>query len=81
MVDNGRFDEKIIAIPFNDPVYNNYKDISEIPKHVYEEMRHFFKVYKELENKETAVNEVGSRTDAERIIETSINSYIENYCK
>ena len=81
MVDNGRFDEKIIAIPFNDPVYNNYKDISEIPKHVYEEMRHFFKVYKELENKETAVNEVGSRTDAEKIIETSINSYIENYCK
>ena len=81
MVDNGRFDEKIIAIPFNDPVYNNYKDISEIPKHVYEEMRHFFKVYKELENKETAVNEVGSRADAERIIETSINSYVENYCK
>ncbi len=81
MMDNGRNDEKIIAIPFNDPVYNGYKDISEIPKHVYEEMRHFFKVYKELENKETAVNEVGSRDEAEKIIEASINSYIENYCK
>ena len=81
MVDNGRSDEKIIAIPFNDPVYNGYTDISEIPKHVYEEMRHFFKVYKELENKETAVNEVGSRSDAEKIVETSINCYIENYCK
>ena len=81
MVDNGRSDEKIIAIPFNDPVYNGYKDISEIPRHVYEEMRHFFKVYKELENKETAVNEVGSREEAEKIIEAAINSYIENYCK
>ncbi|MBO5852836.1 MAG: inorganic diphosphatase [Clostridia bacterium] len=81
MVDNGRFDEKIIAIPFNDPVYNNYKDISEIPRHVYEEMRHFFKVYKELENKETAVNEVGSRADAEKVIEGAIANYIENYCK
>ncbi|MBQ5910687.1 MAG: inorganic diphosphatase [Clostridia bacterium] len=81
MVDNGRSDEKIIAIPFNDPVYNTYKEISEIPKHVYEEMRHFFKVYKELEHKETAVNEVGSRAEAEKIIEQSISSYIETYCK
>lgn len=81
MVDNGRSDEKIIAIPFNDPVYNTYKEISEIPKHVYEEMRHFFKVYKELEHKETAVNEVGSRAEAEKIIEQSIISYIETYCK
>ena len=81
MVDNGRSDEKIIAIPFNDPVYNNYKEISEIPKHVFEEMRHFFKVYKELEHKETAVNEVGSREQAEKIIEQSINNYIESYCK
>lgn len=81
MVDNGHYDEKIIAIPFNDPVYNGYKDISEIPTHVYEEMRHFFKVYKELEQKETAVNEVGSRAEAEKIIEQSISSYIDNYCK
>lgn len=81
MVDNGRSDEKIIAIPFNDPVYNTYKEISEIPKHVYEEMRHFFKVYKELEHKETAVNEVGSREEAEKVIENAITSYIENYCK
>lgn len=81
MVDNGRFDEKIIAVPFNDPVYNTYKDISDIPKHVYEEMRHFFKVYKELERKETAVNEVGGREQAEKIIEQAITNYIENYCK
>lgn len=81
MVDNGRSDEKIIAIPFNDPVYNNYKDISEIPNHIFEEMRHFFKVYKELEHKETAVNEVGTREQAEKIIEQSISSYIDNYCK
>ncbi len=81
MVDNGRSDEKIIAIPFNDPVYNTYKEISEIPKHVYEEMRHFFKVYKELEHKETAVNEVGTREEAEKIIEGAISNYIDNYCK
>ena len=33
MLDNGKNDEKIIAVPFNDPNYNNYHDISELPPH------------------------------------------------
>lgn len=81
MVDNQMGDEKIIAIPINDPTYNVYKDINEIPRHIFDEMRHFFKVYKELEGMETAVDEVSNRAEAERIIEYSINNYIENYCK
>ena len=81
MVDNGRFDEKIIAIPVGDPSYNSYKDISEIPKHVYEKMKHFFKVYKELEGKETAVNEVFGREEAERVIAEAIDGYKKNFCK
>lgn len=81
MVDNGRYDEKIIAIPFSDPTYNTYKDIDEIPKHIFEEMKHFFKVYKELEGKETAVNEVAGKADAEKIIAQAIEGYINNYCK
>lgn len=43
MIDNGRYDEKIIAIPFNDPTYNSYTDISQIPSHIFEEMSHFFR--------------------------------------
>ena len=81
MVDNGRYDEKIIAIPFSDPTYNTYKYIDEIPKHIFEEMKHFFKVYKELEGKETAVNEVAGKAEAEKIIAQAIDGYINNYCK
>ena len=81
MIDNGRFDEKIIAIPFNDPTYNQYTDIDQLPSHVFEEMRHFFTVYKSLENKETAVNEVQSRAVAVDVIKTAIENYIENFCK
>lgn len=81
MMDNGRGDEKIIAIPYSDPTYNCYTDIDQIPRHIFEEMKHFFKVYKELEGKETAVNEVSNRAEAERIIESAINGYIETYCK
>jgi inorganic pyrophosphatase len=81
MIDNGRNDEKIIAIPFSDPNYNMYKDITELPKHIFEEMGHFFTVYKNLENKETAVNEVSGHETSLKIINKAINDYIEKFCK
>lgn len=75
MIDNGANDEKIIAIPFNDPTYNGYTDISQLPRHVFNEMQHFFSVYKQLENKETAVNEVMGRQAAIEIIRKSLKGY------
>ena len=81
MIDNGRNDEKIIAIPFNDPTYNQYTNIDQLPNHIFEEMRHFFSVYKNLENKTTAVNEVSDRNEAISVIKNAIDSYIENFCK
>ena len=81
MMDNGRHDEKIIAIPFNDPNYNMYKDISELPGHVFEEMRHFFTVYKNLENKQTDVNEVSGRETSVKIINDAIRNYIKKFCE
>ena len=79
MVDNGRNDEKIIAIPYNDPNYNNYKDISDLPMHIFEEMRHFFTVYKNLENKTTAVDEVMARDDAIKVIKSAIQNYKDRF--
>lgn len=81
MIDNGRSDEKIIAIPYSDPTYNHYTDIDQLPAHVFEEMTHFFTVYKNLENKDTAVNEVQHREQAVKIIKSAIDNYIENFCK
>ncbi len=77
MIDSGRRDEKIIAIPFNDPTYNSYKDISQLPPHIFQEMTHFFQVYKELEGKETAVKEVQGVNEAKFIIQNAINNYKE----
>ena len=81
MIDNGRNDEKIVAVPFNDPYYNFYNDIGELPNHVFEEMSHFFTVYKNLENKETAVNEVSNKAQAIKVIDAAIDSYVEKFCK
>ena len=81
MKDGGKLDEKIISIPFNDPNYNGYKDISELPNHVFEEMKHFFTVYKNLEDKETVVDEVQNREKAIEIIDKSICNYITEFCR
>ncbi len=75
MVDSGSDDEKIIAIPKGDPIYNQYKDVSELPSHVCEEMKHFFSVYKALENKETKINGMDGKEKAIEIIAKTINAY------
>ena len=74
-------DEKIIAIPFGDPTYNKYKDISELPKHIFDEMLHFFNVYKTLEDKEAVAKEVNNREAAEKVISTALEHYIECFCR
>ena len=81
MLDNGAADEKIICIPLNDPTYNIYKDISELPKHIFDEMCHFFSVYKALEHKDTVVDDVKDREHATEIVAQCIDRYIENFCK
>ena len=75
MLDDGKNDEKIIAIPFTDPAYNVYRDISDLPAHVFDEMAHFFTVYKQLEGKDTVAGEVNGREAAVRVIQQAIDHY------
>lgn len=78
MNDNGDVDEKIIAIPETDPNYNTYKSIHDLPKHIFDEMQHFFSVYKQLENKNTTVDVASDKDVAIRIIEQSMENYKKN---
>ena len=68
-------DEKIIAIPFGDPQYNCYKDISELPAHIVDELKHFLTVYKQLENKTVKVQQVGSAEEAKKAIKQNIDEF------
>ena len=75
MIDEDENDEKIIAVPLNDPAYSCYNDISELPTHIFEEISHFFEVYKVLENKRTATKEITGRENALRCIENCMTRY------
>ena len=79
MIDSGSRDEKIICVPTKDPSYNCYTDISQLPRHIFDEMKHFFSVYKTLENKQTAVNDVMGRNDAIDIISEAIDAYNKKF--
>ena len=81
MIDSYEFDEKIIAVPKNDPYLNMYKDITEVPEHIAAEIKHFFEVYKQLEGKQTMVDKIMGREEAERIIEECIENYNKKFSK
>lgn len=75
MLDGGEGDDKIIAVAANDPSINYYENIEELPKHFFNELRHFFEEYKTLENKTVKVEEFGNKAEALKIIEEAMVAY------
>jgi len=75
MIDDGQGDEKIIAVCSNDPFYNLYTDIDQLPQHIFAEIRHFYEVYKMLEHKETMVQEIQDHRQARQVIQTCMAHY------
>lgn len=75
MIDDGKEDIKIVAIPFKDPMWNSFKEIEELPSHIVDEIKHFFGVYKQLEGKYMDVLEIGNKEVAKQTINKSIEEY------
>ena len=79
MLDDGKMDDKIIALPLSDPTYLGIRSIDELPPHVFDEIMHFFSVYKQLENKQTAVKSLFGPEIAQRIVFDAIAAYRETF--
>lgn len=79
MYDNNELDEKIIAVAVGDPSYKDYDDIDMLPKHIFEEMMHFFEVYKTLEHKVTSVKEICHKKVAIEVISKCMDIYTKKY--
>lgn len=80
MIDDDEVDDKIIAIPSQDPTWNFYTDIGQLPPHYGSEISHFFEVYKGLEHKTTATSDALPREDAIRVIDECMERYFVHYC-
>jgi inorganic pyrophosphatase len=74
-------DDKIIAVHADDPAYNGYQDISNLPKHVITEVQRFFEDYKILEHKEVVIDSLRGHFDAVNTIKEALALYQQNIKK
>ncbi|MCB1214527.1 MAG: inorganic diphosphatase, partial [Deltaproteobacteria bacterium] len=81
MRDQGEEDDKIIAVHLDDPEYNHYGCIKDLPPHRLKEVRRFFEDYKILENKKVEVDDFFSVVEAEEVILQSMQLYQKYYGK
>jgi len=77
MIDGGDHDDKILAVPVDDPRYKDVKDIGDVPQSFLDEVAHFFAEYKRLEGKETEILGWENAQKAKEAVERSIKLYQE----
>lgn len=75
MVDDEEEDAKLICIHMDDPAFNDYWHIKELPDHRLRELRRFFQDYKKLEDKSVRVQDFFGPERARRVLEQSIAQY------
>ena len=78
LVDKGKRDEKILAVPESDPLYKDYHTLSDVPSHFLDEMAHFFTVYKDLERAQVEGLGWEGTNEAYAEIERAVRRYQES---
>jgi inorganic pyrophosphatase len=75
MKDPTEMDTKILAVPSRDPIYADYRRLSDVPAHFLREVEHFFAIYKELEGVRSQVIGWRDAVEAARVVTASIALY------
>ena len=81
MIDTGEGDDKIIAVPVDDPRFETLKDLSDINPHTLKEIEHFYSTYKKLQNMEVQVTGFKGRAEAENAFAEGLKLYQEKFPK
>ncbi len=75
MADEGAEDSKVIAVHVNDPAYDEFTDIDQLPQHIAREIHRFFEDYKVLENKEVVIRGMHGAEAALKTVRDSLELY------
>lgn len=81
MIDGGEADDKVIAVPTEDPRWDDVRDLADVNKHTIKEMEHFFATYKKIQNKEVEVKGFKGKAEAEAAFERAQTLYQEKFAK
>ncbi len=81
MIDGGEGDDKVIAVPIDDPRWDDVKDLADINKHTVKEIEHFFTTYKKLQNKVVEITGFKGKAEAESAFEEGLKLYQDKFAK
>lgn len=79
MIDSGEADDKIIAVPVDDPRFEKISDLKDINPHTVKEIEHFYSTYKKLQNKEVTVSGFKGKNEAEKVFEEGLKLYTNEF--
>ena len=81
MIDGGESDAKVIAVPVDDPRFDNVQDIGDINPHTLKEIDHFFTTYKTIQGKVVTIPTVRDAAAAKEVILEGIALYKKEFNK
>jgi inorganic pyrophosphatase len=76
MSDRGQNDYKVLAVPNSDPLFAEFQDLSDVPKHYLREVEHFFATYKTLEGVTTEVAGWSDAAEASAEVHASVDRFM-----
>ncbi|OGG78142.1 hypothetical protein A3A36_02185 [Candidatus Kaiserbacteria bacterium RIFCSPLOWO2_01_FULL_52_12b] len=77
MIDSGEGDDKIIAVPVDDPRWKEVQDLVDVNTHTLKVIEHFYSTYKKLQNKEVVVKGFEGKAAAEAAFEKGREAYLK----
>jgi len=79
MVDGGDNDDKVIAVPTEDPRWSGVTDKADLNPHTLKEIEHFFSTYKKVQNKEVDVSGIEDAAAARAAFTESRALYAQKF--
>lgn len=79
MIDGGEGDDKIIAVPKNDPRWEEVQDLTDINKHTVKEIQHFLETYKSIEGKSVVISGIEGKSAAFEAVQKGLALYSEAF--
>jgi len=79
MIDGGERDEKIVAVPVDDPRWDAVQDLKDINPHTLKEIEHFFITYKNIQKKVIEIHGVKDKEEAQKCFTESLELYNQKF--
>ena len=79
MIDGGDQDDKVITVATKDRYLRELESVDQLPRHIVDELKHFFSVYKALEGKVTETKEMLGPDEAKDMVSVCMKRYREKF--